>query len=438
MKTKSKQKTLDHQFRALRWRLLLSYLLVMMAIRLLSNILIYQLFAHGLYQQLDQRLINLAQSAAHSLIDIKNNPKAVDNPAYRKLDQDGDLDIAWQNLRQPQQSVEWFGDRQEPLAHSGNLQPAWPFKVGFQTVDDGKIRILTIMAYHDPQEKRHLEGYVRVSESTQSVEAVLNRLRWKSMFGGMIALGLIGVGGMWLTRQSLKPIEQSFRQLKQFTADASHELRSPLTAIKTSVTLLKSHPERFQSEDIPKLDIILSATDQMSHLVEDLLLLARMDGKREMSRQGWQKIPLIELLEDVVEFLEPNAEGKDITLQLFCFKDAIIKGESHQLLRLFSNLVENALQYTPIGGKVTVSLKQDDQSALVMVEDTGIGIAEENLPHIFDRLWREDTARSYRPQGSGLGLAISQAIAQHHDGEITVKSQVGMGSCFQVRLPLVS
>ncbi|MDJ0658228.1 MAG: HAMP domain-containing sensor histidine kinase [Crocosphaera sp.] len=438
MKTTVKQKTLDHQFRALRWRLLLSYLLVMVAIRLMSNFLIYQLFAHGLYEQLDQRLINLAQSAAHSLIDIKNNPKAVDNPPYRELDQDGDIDIAWQNLRQPQQSVEWFGDRQEPLAHSGNLKPAWPLEVGFQTVDGGKIRILTIVAYHDPQEQRHLEGYVRVSESTDSVEVVLARLRWKSAVGGIIALALIGVGGMWLTRQSLKPIEQSFRQLKQFTADASHELRSPLTAIKTSVTLLKSHPERFQSEDIPKLDIILSATEQMSHLVEDLLLLARMDGKQEMTRQTWQKIPLMELLEDVVEFLEPNAEGKDITLQLFCLKDALIKGDSHQLLRLFSNLVQNALQYTPKGGKVTVRLKQEEQSAIITVEDTGIGIAPENLPHIFDRLWREDTARTYRPHGSGLGLAISQAIAQHHDGEITVKSQVGIGSCFQVRLPLVS
>ncbi|MDJ0598473.1 MAG: HAMP domain-containing sensor histidine kinase [Crocosphaera sp.] len=438
MKIKSKPKPLDYQFRTLRWRLLLSYLFVMVVIRLISNVLVYQFFAHGLYQQLDQRLINLAQSAAHSLIDIKNNPKAINNPPYRELDQDGDLDIPWQNLRQPQQSVEWFGDHQEPLAYSGTLKPAWPLKVGFQTVDRGKIRILTIMVYHDPEEKRHLEGYVRVSESTDSVESVLTRLRWQSTFGGMIALGLISVGGMWLTRQSLKPIEQSFQQLKQFTADASHELRSPLTAIKTSITLLKSHAERFPSEDIPKLDIIVSATDQMSHLVEDLLLLARMDGKQEMTRQQWQKIPLMELLEDVVEFLEPNAEGKDITLQFFCFNDGIIKGDSHQLLRLFSNLVENALQYTAIGGKVTVSLKQEDQSAIVTVEDTGIGIAPENLPHIFDRLWREDQARTYRPQGSGLGLAISQAIAQHHDGDITVKSQVGIGSCFKVRLPIVN
>ena len=438
MKTKPKSQTLNHQFRALRWRLLLSYLLVMVAIRLVSNTLVYQFFARSLYQQLDHRLLNLAQSAAHSLIEIKNNPKAVNNPPSRELDGDGDLDIPWQNLRRPQQSVEWFGDRQEPLAHSGTLKPTWPLSLGFRTVQQGHIRTLTIKAYHDPEEQRHLEGYVRVSESTESVETVLARLRWESTLGGLIALGLISMGGMWLTRQSLKPIEQSFQQLKQFTADASHELRSPLTAIKTSVELLKTHPDRFDAEDIPKPDIILSATEQMSHLVEDLLLLARMDGKKASLQQQWQKIPLIELLEDVVEFLEPNAEAKHIALKLEGFHDATVKGNSHQLLRLFSNLVENGLQYTPDGGMVKVSLVDDDQWAAVRVEDTGIGIAAENIPYIFDRLWREDSARTYRPQGSGLGLAIAQAIAQHHGGEITVSSQVGMGSRFQVRLPLVN
>lgn len=438
MKTKPKSQTLNHQFRALRWRLLLSYLLVMVAIRLVSNALVYQFFARSLYQQLDHRLLNLAQSAAHSLIDIKHDPKAVNNPPYRELDGDGDLDIPWQNLRRPQQSVEWFGDRKEPLAYSGTLKPTWPLSLGFHTVQQGHIRTLTIEAYHDPEEQRHLEGYVRVSESTESVETVLARLRWESTLGGLIALGLISMGGMWLTRQSLKPIEQSFQQLKQFTADASHELRSPLTAIKTSVELLKTHPDRFDAEDMPKLDIILSATEQMSHLVEDLLLLARMDGKKAILQQQWQKIPLIELLEDVVEFLEPNAEAKHIALKLEGFHDLMVKGNSHQLLRLFSNLVENGLQYTPDGGMVKVSLVDDDQWAAVRVEDTGIGIAAENLPYIFDRLWREDSARTYRPQGSGLGLAIAQAIAQHHGGEITVSSQIGMGSRFQVRLPLVN
>ncbi|MEA5534258.1 HAMP domain-containing sensor histidine kinase [Crocosphaera sp. XPORK-15E] len=445
MKNQAKPQIVNGQFKALRWRLLLSYLLVMVAIRLISDALVYQFFARSLYQQLDNSLLNLAQSASHSLIAIKNNPKTINNPPYRELDQDGDLDIPWQNLRQLEQSVEWFDEQQQPLAHSGSLKPSGPLQMGFHSVQQGfhsvqqgQIRTVTIVAYHEPEAQGHLEGYVRVSESTASVEAVLDRLRLESTLGGIIALGLISVGGMWLTQQSLKPIEQSFQQLKQFTADASHELRSPLTVIKTSVDVLHTHGDRFHRDDLPKLDLILNATHQMSLLVEDLLLLARMDGQRVMSRQQWKTIPLIELLEDVVEFLEPNADQKNIALKLYCLREARVKGDGHQLLRLFSNLVENGLQYTPKGGMVKVSLTQADKSAVVIIEDTGIGIAPENLPYIFDRLWREELARTYRPQGSGLGLAIAQALAQHHGGEITVNSKVGIGSRFQVRLPLVT
>ncbi|ACK68150.1 histidine kinase [Rippkaea orientalis PCC 8801] len=435
---KQKPSTVSPQFKALRWRLLLSYLVVMIAIWIISDVLVYQFFARSLYQQLDNRLFNLAQAATHSLLAIKNDPKAVNNSPYRALDEDGDLDLPWQNLRHPHQGVEWFGDDRQRLAHSGTLKGSQPLIMGFQTVQGGQVRTLTLSAYHDPDEQKHLEGYVRVSESTASVEAVLARLRLESALGGLIALGLISVGGMWLTRQSLKPIEQSFWQLKQFTADASHELRSPLTAIKTSAEILQTHGDRLPREDLSKVEIILCATDQMSELVEDLLLLARMDGKPVISQQKWQKIPLIELLDDVVEFLEPIAEAKNIALSCHFLAEVTVQGDSHQLLRLFSNLVDNGLQYTPRDGKVTVSLTQSDKWAVVSVDDTGIGIAPEHLPYVFDRLWRAESARTYRPQGSGLGLAIARAIAHYHGGEITVNSQLGLGSRFQVRLPLMS
>ena len=113
----------------------------------------------------------------------------------------------------------------------------------------------------------------------------------------------------------------------------------------------------------------------------------------------------------------------------------MITGDTSQLLRLFSNLIENALQYTPIGGSVTLTLKSDPKTALILVEDSGIGIDPEDLPHIFTRLWRGEKARWLRSDGSGLGLAIAQAIAQAHGGQITVNSQLGVGSCFQVQLP---
>ena len=143
------------------------------------------------------------------------------------------------------------------------------------------------------------------------------------------------------------------------------------------------------------------------------------------------------MLAEVVELLDLYAEAKNITIQFNVQTDIKVKGDASQLFRLFRNLIENALQYTSSGGTVTLSTHKEDKLVRVDVKDTGIGIAPEHLPFIFDRLWRGDTARTYREDGSGLGLAIVQAITHHHGGEITVKSQVGVGSCFQVRLPVV-
>ncbi|MGQ4650175.1 ATP-binding protein [Lyngbya aestuarii] len=437
MKGKLKaQNQINPQFQALRWRLLGSYLLVMMAIRVISDGVIYQFFAQSLYQQVDNRLLNLAQAASHSLVAIKQDRNAVNQTAYRPWDSDGDLDIPWQNLRKLDQSVEWFGADKRRLAVSGKLSPTLPLHTGFQAIHNDQVRTLTIAAYSFTDQQRKLEGYIRASESTKNVEAILRQLRWGSALGGTLALGLIGVGGMWLTRQSLKPVEQSFRQLKQFTADASHELRSPLTAIKTSVEVMQTHPERIHAADVEKLQAIVSATNQMKCLVEDLLLLARTDVTTAAPTREWTVIPLDELLEDVEERLEPSAEAQEIILKKSLQTEVFVKGDASQLFRLFCNLLENALQYTPSGGTVTLSMSRRETFVVVSIEDTGIGIAPEHLPLIFDRLWRADSARTHHQEGSGLGLAIAQAIAQRHGGEITASSELGVGSCFQVRLPV--
>lgn len=434
-KKDSTQLSLNPQFKTLRWRLLLSYLAVITIILGTSAIVVYQFFSRSLYQQVDNRLLNLAQAASHSLMALKQDKKALNDLAHRQIDNDGDLDIPWQTLRLPSQGVEWYDLDEQLLAMAGNLSPTIPLDVGFHQQKHRQIRTLTIPAYSYPQGKPYLEGYIRVSESNQEVEATLTRLHWGFKLGGAIAIILSGVGGMWLTRQSLQPVEQSFGQLKQFTADASHELRSPLTVIKTSIEVIQTHPERIHSADVEKLNGIISATNQMSHLVENLLLLARTEKISDLHPEERDLIPLHELLEDVVEFLEFKAEAKEILLKCERVIEIFIYGESSQLSRLFSNLINNALQYTPKGGKVTVKMNQNDRYVFILIEDTGIGIASEDLPYIFDRFWRADVARSYRSQGTGLGLAIASAIAHRHRGEITVKSQLQVGSCFQVRLP---
>jgi signal transduction histidine kinase len=433
----SKCNEINPQFRYLSWRLLLSYLGVMMAISGISMIVVYEFFSFSLYQQLDRQLLILADAAAHSFEEIQEEKESFEVSDSLQLDDDTDLDIPWQNMQQPSQGIEWFDQNSQLITKVGKVFPPidlshyhWTYIVNGQ-----KIRTLTLQVNKEPELQKEIIGYVRVSESTKPVERVLIKLRLGMMLGGILVSGLTAFGGMWLTKQSLKPIEKSFEKLKQFTADASHELRNPLAGIRACIEVMQSHPERIHPADIDKLKAIASGVNQITSLVEDLLLLARTDQDSIPLAKNLVIILLNELLEDLVEFLFYQAEEKGVKLILDMNNEIKIKGEGKQLWRLFLNLIENAIYYTDTGGKVTVCLEQQEKWVWVRIEDTGIGISPEQLPLIFDRLWRADQARNCRQGGSGLGLAIAQTLAQNHQGEITVTSQLGKGSCFSVRFP---
>ncbi len=432
-----KTKVFNTQFQHLRWQLLGSYLIITSAILIVSDVMIYQFFARNLYQQLDQRLLHLAQAATHSLTILKKDSQTITKTNY-KFDKDGDLDIPWQNLRQPSQSVEWFNYDKKLLNQAGILTHNLPIEEGFKTVvEPQKLRIVTIAVYQneEDQEEKIIEGFVRVSESSKEIESILGQLRREFFFGGLMALGFLGMGGMWLTYLALKPVEQSFQQLKQFTADASHELRSPLTVIKTSIEVIQTHPERIHPLDQDKFKGIVSAINQINRLIEDLLWLARNDATFKMSLKDWQVIPLQDLLEDAIEFVDFKAEAKNITLNFELNCPVLVTGNPSQLLRLFSNFLDNAIKYTPPNGIVTLTLKKVDKFALINIEDTGMGISDNHLSLIFNRFWREDSARCHE-EGTGLGLAIAKEIIINHHGKISVSSELNKGSCFNIYLPL--
>ncbi|MGL4882530.1 MAG: sensor histidine kinase, partial [Waterburya sp.] len=307
---------------------------------------------------------------------------------------------------------------------------------GWQLGQQGKIRTVTLPAYSENNGKKQLEGYVRANQVTEEIEAVLTRLRWGLGIGGIGVVGLTGLGGIWLTKQSIKPIEQSFQQLQQFTADAAHELRSPLAAIKTSVQVMECYPERLHPQDRKKIAAIASSTNHTIRLVEDLLLLARMDSVGYIETHTWVEVSVTEILEDLLELFQSSAQEKNILLESNLPSNVMLKGDGAELARLFRNILENALQYTSSGGKVSVTMSREGQNIHIEIEDTGVGIAPEHLASIFDRFWRADQARSRRSGGMGMGLAIAMAIAQRYQGRILVTSQLGTGSCFLVKLPI--
>lgn len=434
-------------FEGLRWRLLTAQLLVMASILGSFSLGAYLFFTRNLYQQLDKKLQTLAQSASPSYAAV-----AAGGEGYlTRVDE-----VPWRDIfNRDSQSLEWFDKSGRRLAHYGTLSSLQPeLAMGAQTLktQPGEpqaeltpvlARTFTVSVFEDRQTltaesdpEAVLQGYIRASQSLQDIESAQRQLLLGLGTGGAIALGLIGIGGLWLTQRSLKPVEQSFNQLKQFTADASHELRGPLTAIKTSVDVIQNHPERIHPKDAKKLTAIASAAAQMQHLTEDLLLLARMEAPSTAGLLQQERLCLQQMLQNIVELLESSAQVKEIRLVLEAPQPVSVVGDRRQLSRLYANLIENAIRYTPEGGKVQVSLTKKRLFAIVQVLDNGIGIDPADLPHVFDRFWRADKARSRKVGGNGLGLAICQAIAKGHGGRIKVRSRPGVGSCFQVRLPL--
>lgn len=423
-------------FKGLRWRLLWYQLTVMAAILSIFGIGVYVFFSRNLYRQLDQKLQTLAQAATPSFAQVKAK-------GNRYLDRVNE--VPWRDIfNREQQSLEWFDSEGKPLARRGALELEFKLKLRSQTLEQihkpGKVRAYTISVFRrdrsDPKQPPILHGFIRASQSMQEIERVQRQLLWGLGMGGIMSLGLASISGIWLTQKAVEPVERSFNYLKQFTADASHELRGPLMAIKVSVQVMRNHPERIHPKDTKKLAAIANATTQMSQLTQDLLFLARTDTDVSHRTQEWIIIPLNKILQDLLELLEPFAQNKEVTLNCQWFAKVSVVGDKAQLNRLFSNLLENAIQYTPSGGSVDIRLSQYNRLAIVSVKDTGIGIEQEYLSSVFNRFWRADKARSRRKGGSGLGLAIAQAIAEHHGGKITVSSKVGFGSCFEVRLPI--
>lgn len=235
-------------------------------------------------------------------------------------------------------------------------------------------------------------------------------------------------------------IDRSVSQLRQFTADASHELRAPLALIYTAAEF-SLRRERPREELVDALEKILRESRHTTSLVDSLLLLARADSGGD-SLQAPVPINLSTLCQDAADRAAELGSAKSISVVTDLGSTSIVvDGDETALRRLLLILVDNAVKYTPAGGRVDVGLAVDrnaGHAALIRIADSGIGMAAADLPHVFDRFWRADKVRSRTMGGTGLGLAIARWIVDRHGGTIVVSSEVGQGSVFTVTLPLAS
>jgi two-component system OmpR family sensor kinase len=255
--------------------------------------------------------------------------------------------------------------------------------------------------------------------------------------------------------QMLASLEEAYQRQQRFVADASHELRAPITSIRCNLDLLAKAPDLPAAEAQAALADARAEAERMGRLVNDLLLLAHADNTQhgsdstitdpydyKKSMRPLQQVDLDSLLLDVfrqyrpLETREQDGLGPQLTLQHTT--PVKVYGSADQLKQALVALVDNALKYTPREGYVTLSLDVADNFAIVQVSDTGIGIFPDDLPHIFERFYRADRARTRDRGGSGLGLAIVKSIIEAHHGSITVESTPGKGSIFTLRVPVAS
>lgn len=317
---------------------------------------------------------------------------------------------------------------------------------------------------------------VQVAVPMGDFEDALNRFKWFLILSSPLLLVLASVGGYWMSRRALAPVDEitraaqeihsrnlsrrltvrqsrdelqrltetlnsmlarleaAFGKITRFTADASHELRTPIALMRAAaeISLRKS---RSEAEYRETLFAILGESEKTTALVEKLMLLARTDAGFESLEQS--VVNLNECLADACRKGRTLAEGRRIEFQQQLPTESVhVVGDASALRRLFLILIDNAVKYTPEEGQVAVSLTADSEFAHVEVRDTGIGIGAEDLPHVFERFYRADKARSREQGGAGLGLSIARWIAEAHGGSIRVRSTPGAGSLFQVRLPL--
>jgi heavy metal sensor kinase len=230
-------------------------------------------------------------------------------------------------------------------------------------------------------------------------------------------------------------LERSFLEIRRFTADASHELRTPLTIIRTEaeVALDKqlSPPEH---RDL--LGGILEECERLTRLIDQLLALAREDAGGGAA--AMHALDLSSLVQQVAEDMRPLAEARGLSLVVAVDGPLPICGDELRLRQVCYNLLDNAIKYTPAGGTIALRAERKDQAVIITIQDTGIGIPPEHLPHVFDRFYRVDKARSRAEGGTGLGLSIAQSIVAAHGGRIELISAPGQGTTGIVTLPALT
>ncbi|MEL4896009.1 sensor histidine kinase [Crocosphaera sp. Alani8] len=446
-------------FQATRRRLALWYTGVTAILLLLFATGVFFYVRNTLVERVDDTLKHVAEVVNRSLVIESVSPSEGSyrvnvNASFRdnaEAAEDDRIDLEWFN---PQGKLIWSTFSEPPTIPLNLNRRA-------ETVYIGGDRILRQVTQKINLE-RYILGYLRVSHPWFEVTKPIRQLSVDLALGTLITIIIVGFIGWLLSGLAIQPIRESYQSLKQFTADASHELRNPIATIQTNVQMALAYGNSDPKVQQRQLKVVERLTQRLGNLVNDLLFLARSDSGMLQIKQ--QDIPLDALLIEVIEEQRTLAQQKNIFLSLHIVESEqnlllatelnnsegnfSLFGDWDQLARLFTNLIGNGLEHSFSEEKTTdieqktasveVELKRIKRDRLcqlqVKVKDTGKGVPEDALSHLFDRFYQVDPSRK-SAGGSGLGLAIAKAIVDNHHGQIKVESELNQGTVFTVILP---
>lgn len=467
---------------SLRVRLTIGYGVLFLVTLIVLELALYAILRQALHNGIDNSLIERAEQVERAVI-IRGHDDL--DPASISSDVLVLAPSTPGELTSPGIHIRVFDVHGRVLASSSSIASQFPVDPGaIEIATTGEQRFLTIIIadspvrvlYHPLTVGGQVLAVMQVGESLNPTERTLEQMQLLLIAGGAGALLAGLVGGWWLTRQALLPVDtltdavariattgvftervpepgvqdeigrlattfndliarlnQMLDRQQALVADTSHELRNPLMVVQGNLELLQ--------HDIPdeeRREAVADAIDEvarMTHLVQDLLFLSDADAGAAIEQH---EVALEEVVAGIAEDAERIAVRDDgaRSVVLEANDPIIVRGDGERLRQLIWNLVENAIRYTPPGGTVTIALRRRGPVAEVTVSDTGIGIAPEHLPHIFERFYRVDTGRSRAVGGTGLGLSIVRQITEAHGGQVRVRSTPGEGSTFTVALPV--
>lgn len=449
----------------IRVRLTLWYVLLMAVSFTAFGAFLYTRFQHSLMNALDTSL-QIVVSQTFATFDVQEELIEEGKLTFERTGVDpagGDFAL---RLLSPQGEV--WDEYGLPPGNWGQLE------AGYATVNTGDEQVWRIFSEPIHDVKGRSLGWVQAAQPTGEISKTLNDLRDQLFLGIPLVLILASVGGYFLADRTLRPIdsitrtahtieagdlsqridyigptdevgrlaqtfdqmlarlENSFERERRFTGDAAHELRTPLTALKGQIEVALSQNRQAEAYR----NVLRGLADQVERLIRlsnALLFLSRSDQRR----LSWDPthLNLIDLLKAISEQIEPLAQEKELEFLLDAPATMAVFGDTDHLIRLFLNLLDNAVKYTPVEGQITLRAYQEQAGLQVEIHNSGPGIPKEHLSHLFERFYRIEADRSSQSGGAGLGLAIAQEIVSLHGWEISIGSELGQGVFITVHIP---